>query len=250
MKLISWNVNGLRACMGKGFPEFLRQEDPDVVCLQETKMQREQADFDFPGYWEYWNSAEKKGYSGTAVFSKKEPLSVEFGIGVEEYDCEGRVIAAEYQDLILVTVYTPNSQRGLERLPFRMAFEDRLREYLAGLRARKPVAVCGDLNVAHRPIDLKNDRSNIGNAGYTYEERGKFSELLASGFVDSYRYFYPDRDGAYSWWSYMNNSRQNNTGWRIDYFLADDQLAPRMKDSLILPQYTGSDHCPVGLVLE
>ena len=250
MKLISWNVNGLRACMGKDFPDFLRQEDPDVVCLQETKMQREQADFDFPGYREYWNSAERKGYSGTAVFSKTEPLSVEFGVGVEDYDREGRVIAAEYPEFILVTVYTPNSQRGLERLPFRMEFEDCLRGYLARLRERKPVVMCGDLNVAHRPIDLKNDRSNIGNAGYTYEERGKFSELLASGFLDSYRFFYPDRDGAYSWWSYMNNSRANNTGWRIDYFLADERLAPRLKDSLILSQYTGSDHCPVGLLLE
>ena len=187
MKLISWNVNGLRACMGKGFLEVLDRESPDVICLQETKMQREQADFAFPGYREFWYSAEKKGYSGTAIFSKTEPISVEYGMGVEDYDREGRLIAAEYEDFILVPLYTPNSQRGLERLGFRMEFEDRLREFLARLRQRKPVVVCGDMNVAHRPIDLKNDRSNIGNAGYTYEERGKFGELLASGFLDSYR---------------------------------------------------------------
>ncbi len=250
MKLISWNVNGLRACMGKGFLEVLEGESPDVICLQETKMQREQADFDFPGYREFWYSAEKKGYSGTAIFSKTEPVSVEYGMGVEDYDREGRLIAAEYEDFILVTIYTPNSQRGLERLGFRMEFEDRLREFLARLRQRKPVVVCGDMNVAHRPIDLKNDRSNIGNAGYTYEERGKFGELLASGFLDTFRHFYPEKEGAYSWWSYMNNSRQNNTGWRIDYFLADQRLAGRLEDALIYPEYLGSDHCPVGLILK
>ncbi len=250
MKLISWNVNGLRACMRKGFLEVLEGESPDVICLQETKMQREQADFDFPGYREFWYSAEKKGYSGTAIFSKTEPVSVEYGMGVEDYDREGRLIAAEYEDFILVTIYTPNSQRGLERLGFRMEFEDRLREFLARLRQRKPVVVCGDMNVAHRPIDLKNDRSNIGNAGYTYEERGKFGELLASGFLDTFRHFYPEKEGAYSWWSYMNNSRQNNTGWRIDYFLADQRLAGRLEDALIYPEYLGSDHCPVGLILK
>lgn len=250
MKLISWNVNGLRACMGKGFLEVLDRESPDVICLQETKMQREQADFAFPGYREFWYSAEKKGYSGTAIFSKTEPISVEYGMGVEDYDREGRLIAAEYEDFILVTLYTPNSQRGLERLGFRMEFEDRLREFLARLRQRKPVVVCGDMNVAHRPIDLKNDRSNIGNAGYTYEERGKFGELLASGFLDTFRHFYPEKEGAYSWWSYMNNSRQNNTGWRIDYFLADQRLAGRLEDALIYPEYLGSDHCPVGLILK
>lgn len=250
MKLISWNVNGLRACMGKGFLEVLEGESPDVICLQETKMQREQADFDFPGYREFWYSAEKKGYSGTAIFSKTEPVSVEYGMGVEDYDREGRLIAAEYEDFILVTIYTPNSQRGLERLGFRMEFEDRLREFLARLRQRKPVVVCGDMNVAHRPIDLKNDRSNIGNAGYTYEERGKFGELLASGFLDTFRHFYPEKEGAYSWWSYMNNSRQNNTGWRIDYFLADQRLVGRLEDALIYPEYLGSDHCPVGLILK
>ena len=250
MKLISWNVNGLRACMNKGFMDFLNAEDPDAVCLQETKMHKEQGDFEFPGYKEYWYSAEKKGYSGTAIFTKTEPISVEYGIGIDEFDREGRVIAAEYEKIILVTVYTPNAQRGLERLSFRMEFEDRFRHYLYELRKKKPVVVCGDMNVAHRPIDLKNDKANIGNAGYTYEERGKFSELLASGFLDTFRYKYPDKDGAYSWWSYMNNSRQNNTGWRIDYFLADQRLAPAVKDSIIMPNYTGSDHCPVGLILE
>lgn len=251
MKLVSWNVNGLRACMGKGFGEFLAAEVPDVICLQETKMQKEQADFDFPGYHEYWNSAVvKKGYSGTAVFSKTEPLSVTFGIGAEEFDGEGRVIAAEYGEFILVTVYTPNSQRELTRLSFRMEFEDAFRAYLAGLRERKPVLVCGDMNVAHRPIDLRHPKPNIGNAGFTYEERGKFSELLASGFVDTFRYFYPEQTGAYSWWSYMHNSRQNNTGWRIDYFLADERFTDRLSDSLILSEVQGSDHCPVELLIK
>ena len=222
MKLISWNVNGLRACMGKGFMDVIEQEQPDAICLQETKMLREQADFQFPGYLEYWNSAEKKGYS----------------------------VTLEYESFCLVTIYTPNSQRGLERLPFRMVFEDKLREYLYRLREKKPVVVCGDLNVAHRPIDLKNDKSNIGNAGYTYEERGKFSELLASGMTDTFRYLYPDKEEAYSWWSYRSNSRENNTGWRIDYFLCDKRLESRIEDSLILPQYTGSDHCPVCLILK
>lgn len=251
MKLVSWNVNGLRACMGKGFGEFLAAEAPDVICLQETKMQKEQADFDFPGYHEYWNSAVvKKGYSGTAVFSKTEPLSVTFGIGAEEFDGEGRVIAAEYGDFILVTVYTPNSQRELTRLSFRMEFEDAFRAYLAGLRERRPVLVCGDMNVAHRPIDLRHPKPNIGNAGFTYEERGKFSELLASGFVDTFRYFYPEQTDAYSWWSYMHNSRQNNTGWRIDYFLADERFTDRLSDSLILSEVQGSDHCPVELLIK
>lgn len=249
MKLISWNVNGLRACMGKGFLQVLEGENPDVICLQETKMQREQGDFSFPGYHEYWYSAEKKGYSGTAIFSKTEPLSVEYGMGVEDYDREGRLIAAEYPGFILATVYTPNSQRGLERLGFRMEFEDRLREHLQKLREKKPVVICGDMNVAHRPIDLKHDRSNIGNAGYTYEERGKFSELLASGFLDSYRHFYPEKEGAYSWWSYMNHARDNNVGWRIDYFLADERLKEDLEQAAIYPQYMGSDHCPVGLTV-
>ena len=251
MKLISWNVNGLRACMGKGFAEFLEQESPDVICLQETKMQPEQADFDFPGYHEYWFSAvTRKGYSGTAIFTKTEPLSVVYGIGEEEVDGEGRVITAEYDSFILVTVYTPNSQRELTRLDFRMRFEDKFRAYLGELRAKKPVIVCGDMNVAHRPIDIKNDKANIGNSGYTYEERGKFSELLASGFVDTYRYFYPDKDDAFSWWSYMFNSRERNTGWRIDYFLADERITDRLEDSKILAEVTGSDHCPVALIIK
>lgn len=250
MKLVSWNVNGLRACVGKGFAEFLEAEAPDVICLQETKMQQEQADFAFPGYHEYWNSAVvKKGYSGTAVFSREEPLSVAYGIGEEEFDGEGRVITAEYPDFFLVTVYTPNSQRELVRIAYRMSFEDAFRGYLCGLREKKPVIVCGDMNVAHRPIDLKNPKNNIGNAGFSYEERGKFAELLACGFVDTFRHFYPDCAFAYSWWSYMYNSRANNTGWRIDYFLADERLLDRLEDSRILSDVLGSDHCPVELIL-
>ena len=250
MKLVSWNVNGLRACMGKGFAEFLENEAPDVICLQETKMQREQADFDFAGYHEYWNSAEKKGYSGTAIFSKTEPLSVSYGIGVEEVDAEGRVICAEYEQFYLVTVYTPNAQRELVRIDFRMAFEDAFRAYLLKLHEKKPVIVCGDMNVAHKPIDLKNPKSNIGSAGFSYEERGKFTELLASGFHDTFRMLYPDKEGAYSWWSYMFKSRERNTGWRIDYFLVTDELKDKVQDSLILSDVMGSDHCPVELLLE
>lgn len=251
MKLVSWNVNGLRACFEKGFEEFLEGESPDILCLQETKMQREQADFSFPGYLEYWNSATvKKGYSGTALFSKTEPLSVSYGLGIEEHDGEGRVITAEYETFLLVNVYTPNSQRGLTRLEYRMRWEDAFREYLLGLRKKKPVIVCGDMNVAHRPIDLKNPKSNIGNAGFSYEERGKFGELLACGFLDTFRYFYPEREEAYSWWSYMYHSRENNTGWRIDYFLADHRLRDCLEDSKILSQVMGSDHCPMELLLK
>lgn len=250
MKLVSWNVNGLRACMGKGFAEFLNSENPDAICLQETKMQREQADFDFEGYYEYWNSAEKKGYSGTAIFTKKEPISVSYGIGMEEADAEGRVICAEFEDFYLVTVYTPNAQRELVRIDFRMAFEDAFRAYLMKLNETKPVVVCGDMNVAHKPIDLKNPKTNIGNAGFSYEERGKFSELLASGFNDTFRMLYPDKEEAYSWWSYMFKSRERNTGWRIDYFLVTDDIKDKVKDSLILSDVMGSDHCPVELLLE
>lgn len=250
MKLVSWNVNGLRACMGKGFAEFLNSENPDVICLQETKMQREQADFDFEGYYEYWNSAEKKGYSGTAIFTKKEPISVSYGIGMEEADAEGRVICAEFEDFYLVTVYTPNAQRELVRIDFRMAFEDAFRAYLMKLNETKPVVVCGDMNVAHKPIDLKNPKTNIGSAGFSYEERGKFSELLASGFNDTFRMLYPDKAEAYSWWSYMFKSRERNTGWRIDYFLVTDDIKDKVKDSLILSDVMGSDHCPVELLLE
>ena len=251
MKLVSWNVNGLRACMGKGFSDFLEREAPEVICLQETKMQKEQADFDFPGYYEYWNSAvNRKGYSGTAIFSRKEPLEVTWGMGLPEFDEEGRVLAARYEDFTLVTVYTPNSQRDLVRIDYRMAFEDAFRDYLARLREQQPGIVCGDMNVAHRPIDLKNAKSNVGNAGFSYEERGKFSELLASGFVDTFRHFYPELEGAYSWWSYMFNARKNNAGWRIDYFLADERLIPCLEDSRILSEVEGSDHCPVELVLK
>lgn len=237
--------------MSKGFPEFLKEEAPDIICLQETKMHRKQADFDFPGYLEYWNSATvRKGYSGTAIFTKAVPIEVKLGIGVEDYDIEGRVITAEYDKFILVTVYTPNSQRELARIDYRMGFEDAFRAYLCSLREIKPVIICGDMNVAHKPIDLKNPKSNIGNAGFSYEERGKLSELLACGFIDTFRHFYPEKEFAYSWWSYMGNARANNTGWRIDYFLADIRMEDKLVDSLILPDVTGSDHCPVELILK
>ena len=248
LKLASWNVNGLRACMGKGFPQFLEEESPDVLCLQETKMQREQADFQFPGYYEYWNSATtRKGYSGTAIFSKTEPLSVTYGIGREEFDGEGRVIAAEYEEFLLVTVYTPNAQRDLARIQYRMAFEDAFREYLTALREKKPVIVCGDMNVAHEEIDLKNPKTNRKNAGFTDEERAKMTHVLESGFIDTFRYFYPDAEGIYSWWSYRFNARKNNAGWRIDYFLVSKCLEDRLQDAKILTDVMGSDHCPIEL---
>lgn len=250
MKLISWNVNGLRACMNKGFKDFMDSVDADVFCVQETKMQREQAAFEFPGYEEFWNSAEKKGYSGTAVFSKTMPLSVTYGLGIEEHDKEGRVITAEYEDFYLVNVYTPNAQRGLERLSYRMQWEDDFRKYVKELDDKKPVIICGDLNVAHNEIDLKNFKTNVGNAGFTYEERGKMTELLASGFVDSFRFLYPDKTGAYSWWSYMFKAREKNAGWRIDYFVVSEKLADRIEDAVIYPEIMGSDHCPVGLILK
>lgn len=250
MKLISWNVNGLRACMNKGFKDFMDNIDADIFCVQETKMQREQAAFVFEGYEEYWNSAEKKGYSGTAVFSKTKPLSVSYGLGIEEHDKEGRVITAEFQDFYLVNVYTPNAQRGLERLDYRMVWEDVFRSYVKELDEKKPVIICGDLNVAHNEIDLKNFKTNVGNAGFTYEERGKMTELLASGFVDSFRYLYPDKTGAYSWWSYMFKAREKNAGWRIDYFIVSEKLAERIDDAVIYPEIMGSDHCPVGLLLK
>ena len=250
MKLISWNVNGLRACMNKGFLDFFKQADADIFCVQETKMQREQAEFDFPGYHEYWNSAVKKGYSGTAVFTKTEPLAVTYGIGIEEHDQEGRVITAEFPEFYLVDVYTPNSQRELERLAYRQVWEDAFRAYLLGLDAKKPVLVCGDLNVAHNDIDLKNFKSNRGNAGFTDEERAKFTELLAAGFTDSFRHLYPDKEGAYTWWSYMFKARQHNAGWRIDYWLVSNRWADKIEDSLIYSDILGSDHCPVGLLLK
>ncbi len=250
MKLISWNVNGLRACMGKGFLDFLKASDADIVCLQETKMQREQADFIIDGYEEYWNSAEKKGYSGTAVFTKKPPLSVSYGIGIPEHDTEGRVITAEFPDFFLVNVYTPNSQQELARLPYRMQWEDAFRDYLKTLDQKKPLIVCGDMNVAHEEIDLKNPKTNRKNAGFTDEERQKMTELLSSGFIDTFRLLYPDTEGVYSWWSYRFHAREKNAGWRIDYFLVSDRLKDRVSDSRIDTDVFGSDHCPIELILK
>ncbi|MDD3396718.1 MAG: exodeoxyribonuclease III [Acidaminococcaceae bacterium] len=250
MKLISWNVNGLRACMNKGFADFLGAEAPDIICLQETKMQREQATFDFPGYHEYWNSAEKKGYSGTAIFSKTEPMSVTYDIGIDEHDKEGRVITAEYPEFYLVDVYVPNSQRELTRLEYRMQWEDDFQNYVVELNKKKPVIICGDMNVAHQEIDLKNYKTNHHNAGFTDEERAKMTQFLAQGFVDSFRYFYPDKAGIYSWWSYMFKAREKNAGWRIDYFLVAEQLTKQMQDAVIYTDVLGSDHCPVGLFLK
>ncbi len=247
MKLISWNVNGLRACLGKGFMDFFHLAQADIFCLQETKMQQGQAQVELPGYEQYWNSAEKKGYSGTAVFCKEHPLHVSYGLGIPEHDKEGRVITAEFDRFILVNVYTPNAQRGLTRLDYRMAWEDAFRDYVTGLDQQKPVIICGDMNVAHEEIDLKNYKTNVGNAGFTMEERQKMTELLENGFTDSFRHFYPDKTGAYSWWSYMFHARDNNAGWRIDYFLVSNRLVPEMRDSLIYSDIMGSDHCPVGL---
>ncbi len=251
MKFISWNVNGLRACMGKGFGEFFAAEDADIFALQETKLQEGQIDFAPEGYHAYWNYAVKKGYSGTAVFSKKEPLSVRLGMGKgDEFEGEGRVITLEFPDFYFVTVYTPNAQRELTRLDYRMQWEDAFRSYLVELDAEKPVVACGDMNVAHEEIDLKNAKSNIGNAGFTYEERAKFTELLGAGFADSFRRVYPDRTDAYTWWSYMFKARERNTGWRIDYFVVSERFLPRVKDALIYNEVMGSDHCPVGLIVE
>lgn len=249
MKFISWNVNGLRACMNKGFEDFFREIDADIFSVQETKMQREQADFKFDGYGEFWNSAVKKGYSGTACFTKQEPLAVTYDIGDENHVGEGRVITLEYEKFYLVNCYTPNAQRGLARIDYRMSWEDAFRKYLLSLDEKKPVIVCGDLNVAHNEIDLKNAKSNVGNAGFSNEERGKFGELLASGFTDTFRKLYPDKV-QYSWWSYMFNARANNAGWRIDYFLCSDRIADRVKDSVIYTDIMGSDHCPVGIEID
>ncbi len=250
MKLISWNVNGLRACMTKGFPDFFQEADADIFCLQETKLQPQQISLALPGYHQYWNSAEKKGYSGTAVFTKKEPLSVSCGIGVEAHDHEGRVITLEYPGCYVVTVYTPNARRGLERLDYRMRWEDDFLSYLKALEEKKPVIFCGDLNVAHEEIDLKNPKSNRRNAGFTDEERGKMTALLQSGFVDTFRHFYPDRAGAYSWWSYQFHAREKNVGWRIDYFIVSESLKGRLVDAQIYADVFGSDHCPIGLLVE
>lgn len=250
MKLISWNVNGLRACVQKGFLDFFEKADADLFCLQETKLQEGQIDLSLSGYHQYWNYAVKKGYSGTAVFSKKEPLSVSYGIGIEEHDQEGRVITLEFEDFYFITVYTPNSQTELTRLNYRMKWEDDFLAYLKKLEQNKPIIFCGDLNVAHKEIDLKNPKSNHKNAGFTDEERGKFSTLIESGFVDTFRHFYPDAEEIYSWWSYRFHAREKNAGWRIDYFIVSESLKNRLEDAMIYNDVTGSDHCPVGLLLQ
>ena len=250
MKLITWNVNGLRACLGKGFLEFFQRMEADAFCLQETKLQPHQIELDLPGYHIYWNSAEKKGYSGTALITKAEPLSVTYGIGIPEHDTEGRVITAEYEDFYLVCCYTPNAQNELARIDYRMDWEDAFRAYLMALDKQKPVVLCGDLNVAHQEIDLKNPKTNRGNAGFSDQEREKMTALLSSGFADTFRALYPDKTGAYTWWSYRFNARKNNAGWRIDYFIVSERLLPRVKDQIIHADVTGSDHCPVELDLE
>ena len=249
-KFISWNVNGIRACVTKGFLESFAELDADIFCLQETKLQEGQIDMPLEGYHQYWNYAEKKGYSGTAIFTKEEPMSVRYGMGIPEHDTEGRLITLEFSDFFFVTCYTPNAQDGLKRLDYRMSWEDAFREYLLELDKSKPVIVCGDLNVAHNEIDLKNPKSNRGNAGFSDEERGKFSQLLDSGFTDSFRYLYPDLEGAYSWWSYRFQARAKNAGWRIDYFLVSDRIKEQIKEAKIHSEIFGSDHCPVELVLE
>jgi len=249
MKLISWNVNGIRACVGKGFLDYFKEADADVFCIQETKMQAGQLELDLEGYEQYWNYAQRKGYSGTAIFTKKKPLSVSYGIGIEEHDTEGRVITLEFEDFYMITVYTPNSQNELARLDYRMEWEDAFLSYLKKLEENKPVIVCGDLNVAHQEIDLKNPKTNRKNAGFTDEERGKFQTLLDNGFIDTFRYFYPDQTGIYSWWSYRFQARAKNAGWRIDYFLVSDSLKDRLADAKIHTDVMGSDHCPVELVL-
>lgn len=250
MKLISWNVNGLRACIGKGFQDFFREADADIFCIQESKLQEGQIALELEGYCQYWNYAVKKGYSGTAIFTKKKPLGAFYGIGIQEHDQEGRVITLEYEDFYMVTVYTPNSQDGLARLSYRMKWEEDFLAYLKGLEKTKPVIVCGDMNVAHREIDLKNPKSNRKNAGFTDEERGKFSQLLENGFIDTFRHFYPELEGAYSWWSYRFKAREKNAGWRIDYFLVSAALEGRLEDAVIYKDIFGSDHCPVGLMLK
>ena len=250
MKLISWNVNGLRACMQKGFADFFNDIGADVVCLQETKLQEGQIDFAPEGYFGYWNYAENKGYSGTALFTKEKPLSVTLGIGEEEHDHEGRVITAEYKDFYLICVYVPNSQRELTRLDYRMRWEDAFRAYVQSLDAKKPVIWCGDLNVAHEEIDLKNPKSNHKNAGFTDEEREKMTVMLDSGYIDTYRYFYPDKKDAYTWWSYMGGARAKNVGWRIDYFCTSKSFADRLVSADIHPDVMGSDHCPIELVIK
>ena len=249
MKFISWNVNGLRACVGKGFTEFLLAEDADLFCVQETKLQEGQITLDLPGYYQYWNYAEKKGYSGTAIFSKAEPLFVSYGIGIEEHDHEGRVLTLEFPDYYFITVYTPNSQNELARLDYRMRWEDDFLAYLKQLEQKKPVIFCGDLNVAHKEIDLKNPKTNRRNAGFTDEERAKFTVLTEAGFIDTFRHFYPDLEGAYSWWSDRFSAIAKNAGWRIDYFLVSQCLKDKLQDAMIYKDIMGSDHCPVGLLI-
>lgn len=250
MKFVSWNVNGLRAVMSKNFMEEFDKLDADFFCLQETKLQEGQIDWNKEGYFDYWNYAEKKGYSGTAIFTKHEPVSVSYGIGVEEHDHEGRVITLEYDDYYMIVVYTPNSQNELKRLDYRMTWEDAFRDYLCTLKEKKSVIVCGDMNVAHKEIDLKNPKTNTKNAGFTIEERNKMSELLEAGFIDTFRYLYPDQKDIYSWWSYRFKAREKNAGWRIDYFLVSEDLKDKIKEARIHTEIFGSDHCPVELVLE
>ena len=250
MKLISWNVNGIRACVQKGFLDFFNEVDADIFCIQESKLQEGQINLELEGYHQYWKYAEKKGYSGTAIFTKKEPISVYYGLGIEEHDREGRVITLEFEDFYMITVYTPNSQNGLARLDYRMKWEEDFKNYLKNLEKTKPVIVCGDLNVAHKEIDLKNPTTNRKNAGFTDEEREKFTELLNAGFIDTFRYFYPDTKGIYSWWSYRFNARKNNAGWRIDYFITSESLKDRLESAKIHTEILGSDHCPVELIIK
>lgn len=250
MKLVSWNVNGIRACVKKDFLSYFKEVDADMFCIQESKLQEGQIDLDLPGYHQYWNYAEKKGYSGTAIFTKAEPLKVTYGIDLEEHNKEGRVITAEYPEFYLVTCYTPNSQNGLARIDYRMAWEDAFREYLKALDKEKPVILCGDLNVAHKEIDLKNPKTNRKNAGFSDQERGKMTELLEAGFVDSFRHLYPDLEGAYSWWSYLGKARERNAGWRIDLFLVSDRLKEKIQEAEIHNEILGSDHCPVVLEIK
>ena len=250
MKLVSWNVNGIRACLNKGFDDFFKEVNADIFCIQETKCQEGQVDLEYDGYESFWNSAEKKGYSGTAVFTKIKPLSVKYGIGIEEHDKEGRVITIEFDKFFLVNIYTPNSKRELERLDYRQVWEDEIRKYLLNLNKTKPVIMCGDLNVAHKEIDLKNPKTNTHNAGFTIEERNKMTELLDVGFVDTFRYLYPDKTDCYSWWSYMRKAREKNAGWRIDYFIVSEDIKDKIKEASIYSEVMGSDHCPVGLEIE
>lgn len=250
MKLVSWNVNGLRACINKGFLDYFKEVDADMFCIQETKLQEGQVELDLKGYHQYWNYAEKKGYSGTAIFTKYKPLSVKYGIGIEEHDNEGRVITLEFEDFYLVNCYTPNSQRELARLDYRMKWQDDFKGFLKELDSKKPVILCGDLNVAHKEIDIKNPEANRRNAGFTDEERNKMTELLEDGFIDTFRYFYPDKVDAYTWWSYMRKSRERNIGWRIDYFIVSERFKDRLKDAEIHAHIMGSDHCPVVLEIE